>query len=84
MYFARKHYSVRIGKCDLVVNVFSGAILNNSFCKLATWVFAFAYATTIIRFEYLQFIEVLLRLKLDGVLDEITLTFKQGRVKNEP
>ena len=35
-YFALKYYSVRIGKCDLVVNVFSRAISNNSFCKLAT------------------------------------------------
>ena len=80
-YFALKLNSVRIGKCDLVVNIFSWTILNNSFCKLDTWVFASSYATTIIRFEHLQFIEVLLCLKLDGVLDEITLTFKQGSCK---
>ena len=72
------------GKCDFVVNIFSWAISNNSFCKLATGVFASSRATTIIRFEYLQFIEVLLCVKLIGVLDEIALAFKQGRVKNEP
>ena len=32
----------------------------------------------------MQFIEVLLCLKLIGVLDEIALALKQGRVKNEP
>ena len=32
-YFVLKHYSVRKGKCDLVVNAFSWAISNNSFCK---------------------------------------------------
>jgi len=68
----------------LVVNIFSWAISNNSFCKLATGDFASSCATTIIWFEYLKIIEALLRLKLDGVLDEISLTFKQGRVKNEP
>ena len=31
--FVLKHYSARKGKCDLVVNVFSWAISNNSFCK---------------------------------------------------
>ena len=35
-YFAPKHYSVMIGKCDFVVNIFSWAISNNSFCELST------------------------------------------------
>ena len=43
----------------LVVNVLRWVISNNSFFKLATGVFAFSCAITLIRFEYLNFFEVL-------------------------
>ena len=52
----------------LVVNVLRWVISNNSFFKLATGVFAFSCAITLIRFEYLNFFEVLFCLGLDCML----------------
>ena len=82
-YLALELNSVKIGKYALALGCqrFWWAISNNSFFKLATWVFASSCAITLIRFGYLNFCEVLLCLGWDCML--LGFYFQTGSCKNE-